>query len=88
MYTMTMKTMNALEGASADYEKLIVMMEMLDKMVWGDLMNAHIEGENYQDIAFRLGCMTDTLLVLIKQREREIEQVIIDVVPVKEEATA
>lgn len=85
MYTMTVKTMNALEGASADYEKLIVMMKMLDKMVWDDLMHAHIEGEDYQDIAVRLGCMTDAILILMKQREKEIEQVIIDVIPVKEE---
>lgn len=82
--TLTRETMNKLEGHSTDIEKLKTVMTMVNKMVWQDLM----EAENYQDVAFRLGCMTEMLVEIISKREVEIDGIIGEFISEQQEATA
>lgn len=87
-FTLTRETMNKLECHSVDIEKLKTVLAIVDKMVWQDLMEADVEGENYQDITFRLGCMTDMLVEIVSKRDEEISAIINQIHVEKQEATA
>lgn len=85
-FTLTRETMDKLEGYSAKMETLRVMMGIVHKQVWQDVMEA--EEDKLQDAIFKTGALLETLLEIVETRDTEISEIVNQIHLEKQEAIA
>ncbi len=75
-YVLDFDTMNELEALSAKFEQLRNFADVVNDFVWQEIVEGY-EGETIN----KLGCLTESLLEVIRVRENNLDAIIKKIAP-------